>query len=189
MIEVEIRGRLDEEGYKNLKGFLEENGEHVESHEREMYMLYDYPGFSHDPLERLVDIRLRNTNGECEIMVKRKMSENNVARGELSLKLVDSDLEKAKEVMKSLGFLQGLKMQRAKDVYRYQGVEWSVVKAPKGYYYFEAECIAQNEAEIEKIYEYLTQKANEMSLKVLSPNEMQEFIYMLDRDVNEVVDF
>jgi len=97
MIEVEIRGRLDEEGYEGLKRKLAEKGEFLGHMEREMHLMRGYPGYEHSFTGRETDIRLRNTNGECEIMVKRKAGEHNVGREEISLKLQDGDLELIKK--------------------------------------------------------------------------------------------
>lgn len=190
MIEVEIRGRLTKEGYDQLKDFLSKNGELIESHEREMYMLRDYEGYTKDMAARTVDIRLRNTNGMCEIMLKRKVSENNTARREISLKLADTNLDAAKEIVKAFGCKGGLKMLRIKDVYRYKGIDWSLVKAPpKEFYYFEAEIETADEAGIDAIIDQLKQEAANLGLDVLSKEQMQAYIHELDREVNEEVMF
>ena len=119
MLEVEIRGRLTEADFSRLQNFFEKEGEHIESHTREMIRLYDYPGFAEDSIKREVDIRLRNTDGRCEIMVKRKASDDSMARHESSLKLQDTDLESAKQTLKALGYAKGLWMHRKKQVYTY----------------------------------------------------------------------
>ena len=123
MIEVEIRGRLSDVEYKNLLIFLKKKGEYLGRQEREMYLLYDYPGFDLDPTKREVDIRLRSTNGECEIMLKEKNHNYNVARKEISLKIVDKDLKTAKKIVKAFGCKKALKMNRIKELFDYQGIE------------------------------------------------------------------
>lgn len=182
-----MRGQLTKEGYERLKALLRKEGKHVESHSREMIRLYDYPGFAEDSNLREVDIRLRDTDGDCEIMVKRKAAENNVARHELSLKLKDTDLHTAKEVVKALGYSKGLKMHRLKEVYSYAGIEWSLVHAPPLYFYFEAEQEAESADDIPRIEEGLRHAAGELSLDVFSPEEYRAFIEVLTRDVNEVI--
>ena len=123
MIEVEVRGPLTDEARGKLVDFLDANGELTEDQDREMILLHGYPGYDKDPNARDVDIRLRNTNGSCEIMVKRKTSEHNVARHEASLPLGCTDLVSAKAALKALGYDNGLWMHRKKRVYRYNDIE------------------------------------------------------------------
>ena len=188
MIEVEIRGKLNKEQFEKLKAILAREGKFIKHTDREMFLLYDYPGYDPDPMTRRVDIRLRNTNGACEIMMKEKMSANNEARKETSLKLKDSDLEKAKVIAKGFGCKKALKMQRSTDIYEYNGIEWSLVQTPKDYFYYEAERTATDEGEIPKIQTDLVQKAKSLDLKVFNPDEMKEFIYFLDKEVNKEIE-
>lgn len=189
MIEVEIRGPLTKEGAQKFKEFLRHNGEFVESHTREMIRLYDYPGFAEDSLKREVDIRLRDTDGKCEIMVKKKMSENNVGRSELSLKLQDTNLENAKAVVKALGYSKGLWMHRKKDVYHYAGIEWSIVEAPENIFYYEAEQETEEGADLQKIEMHLKGEAERLQIKVFSPEEYRELIAFLSEKVNKVIEW
>lgn len=188
MIEVEIRGRLDQAGFDSLSKFMQENGKHVESHEREMYLLFNYPGYDEDPMARDVDIRLRRTDEFCEIMIKKKAGENNVARHEMSLPLAIKDLELAKKVLSDLGQKKGLKIWRWKSVYEYQGIEWSLVRTPKDYFYYEAELAIEDGANATEAHQKLESAAKELNLEILDPNAMREFIYFLDKEVNEIVD-
>jgi predicted adenylyl cyclase CyaB len=187
MIEVEIRGKLNDEEYKKLKAFLEKEGEFVVSKDREMYLLYDYEGYSPDPIKREVDIRLRNTNGSCEIMMKTKSSHGNVARKEVSLALKDTDLETAKEIVKALGCKTALKMHRQTEVYNYKDIEWALVTCPKNIHYFEAEKEAREEGEIPAVKQELAEAAASLGVAGLNDEAMKEFIFWLDKEVNEEV--
>lgn len=188
MIEVEIRGRLTKKEFDRLKKFLTKNGEFIEHRDREIYLLYDYPGFNLNPTAREVDIRLRNTNGNCEIMVKKKASDGNIGRKEISLKLQDMDLDKAKEVVKALGCKKALRMHRVTDIFTYENVEWALVKTPKDYFYFEAEKVTEKEKDIKTVHKELVALAKELDLKVFSQKETEQFIYFLDREVNVEVE-
>ena len=116
-IEVEIRGGLNKESYTIFLNFLKEKGEYIESQNRQMILLYDYPGFDINPLARNVDIRLRETNGFCELMIKNKITENNEARNEISINLSQNTWEENIFFLKSLGIKRGLWMKRKKEVY------------------------------------------------------------------------
>lgn len=188
MIEVEIRGRLDKAGFDRLKQFMQKSGKHLESHEREMYLLFDYPGYDEDPTVREVDIRLRRTDEFCEIMVKRKAGEGNTARHELSLPLAVKDLDTAKKVLSALGCTKAIKMHRWKDVYQYHDIEWSIVKTPKDYFYYEAELTLAEGDDVTAAHQKLEQEAKALDLQVLNQEQMKEFIAFLDKEVNEAVD-
>ncbi len=189
MIEVEVRGQLNKEGYEKLKDFLAKNGWFLGRKEREMYLLRGHPGHSHDPMAREMDIRLRNTDGECEIMFKRKAGDKNIGREEISLKLKDKDLEVAKLAVKALGYTSAIKMHRIMNQYTYDNIHWQVVKTPKDYFYFEAEQETENEGDVEKIHAALAEKAGSLGLQVLTPEETRDFLFLLDREVNEEVVF
>jgi adenylate cyclase class IV len=188
MIEVEVRGKLTKPEYDKIKKFLTDNGEFLSHQEREMYLLYGYEGYSMDPITRQVDIRIRSTNGKCEIMLKRKLSDGNIGRSELSLKLEDNSLDKAKEVVKALGIHKGLKMQRIIDNFSYNGILWSLVQTPKDYFYFEGEIEVEAENEISPTHAKLEQGAKDLGLQVLDQNQTREFIEFLDKTVNEEVE-
>lgn len=184
MIEMELRGRLSDQEFDRLTSFLQKEGELLESQDREMILLRGYPGYSHDPIVRDTDIRLRNTNGNCEIMVKRKVTDGNVSRHETSLKLKDSTLDTVKNVIKAFGFNEGLWMHRKKDIYRYHDIEWSIVDVP-GFRYFEAEKILEKKEDFEHVRAEVEKEAKELGLTVMTPEEVRDFIYELDKAVNK----
>lgn len=188
MIEVEIRGRLTKEKFLELKDFFDKNAEHVESHDREMYLLKGYPGYDHF-VARDTDIRLRNTDGQCEIMLKRKVNDDYQSRKEISLALKDNTLDNAKEIVKALGYTKGLRMNRKKHIYRYHDVEWSLVDPGKDLYYFEAEKEATTDAEAASLQDVLMKEAEHLHLAVFTQEETQDFIQLLDREVNVEVSF
>ena len=189
MIEVEIRGMLNKEGFQKLKEFLEKEGEFVEDHDREMILLYDYPGYDRNPNARLTDIRLRKTNDDLEIMVKHKVSDNNVGREEISLGLKEGEWDTAKKVLKALGFSRGLWMQRNKSIYRFHDIEWSLVQASESLFYFEAEQESSESGNVERIHAHLTKEAETLGLAVLGPEDMRQFIHKLDTEVNKEVEW
>lgn len=186
---MEIRGRLTEEGYKRLKEYLLLHGQYKGVQKREMYLLRGYPGYSEDPTVREVDIRLRNTDGHCEIMLKTKASEGNTGRHEISLPLSDHGLERAKQIARAFGCTSALKMVREKEVYELDGVEWSLLNCPpKNIRFFETEQEAESDADISQVKEALVAHARKLGADPLVTDEqMREFIYMLDREVNEEV--
>lgn len=184
-IEVEIRGRLDDNGYNDLKVFLDKNGTHQKSEEREMWLLQDYPGYSHDFVGRQVDIRLRNTDGACEIMLKRNLGQ---AREEVSLGLKDNNMDTAIKIVKALGCKNAIWMHRKKDIYEYKNVEWSLVIAPNNIRYFEAELGVSGNADVASAHVQLENEAKALGLSIFNDKETQDFCDKLDREANKLVE-
>lgn len=193
MIEVEIRGNLSSTQYETMKCTLSERGEYIGSQDREMYLLRDYLGYSEDFATRTIDIRLRRTNGECEIMLKMKKGKDTTARREVSLKLKDTTLDNAKEIAKALGYSGGLCMYRISEQYRYHDIIWSLVRAPKNtnedILYYEAEIEVEHEGDVQAIREKLIREARELGFEVLDENGTRKLIERLDREVNVWIKF
>lgn len=183
-IEVEIRGNLSRGDYDRVKAFLDEHGKHMKSQEREMFLLRDYPGYSRDFVGREVDIRLRNTNGSCEIMLKKRVGN---AREETQLKLHDGDLENAKKIVKALGCTETVWMHRLTEAYDHHGIEWALVIAPNDIRYYEAELAVENESEVAQAHETLEREAREIGLEVLDEEGTRALIHKLDTEANRVV--
>ncbi|MCL5436021.1 MAG: CYTH domain-containing protein [Patescibacteria group bacterium] len=189
MIEVEIRGRLTEEIYERLKAQLSSKGESRGKSTREMYLLRDYPGYDKDPTAREVDLRLRNTDGFCEIMLKYKADSGNHGRREVSLALSENTLDHAKEIVKAMGCKHGLKMLREREEFVVEGVEWVLINCPpKGIKFYEAELTAETESEIPAVRSKLIDQARDLGAEpILTDEAMRAFLYMLDEQVNEDV--
>lgn len=186
VIEVEIRGMLDATSYEALKARLEKETEFVERHDREMFLLEDYPGYTHDFVGRATDIRLRNTDGKCEIMLKQKVGD---AREEVSLKFQDNDLENAKKVVKALGSKNAKRMHRLKEVYVHDGIEWSLVKAPPSdIMYWEAELSVSDETKVAAANERLASAAVALGVPVLDDEGTRALITRLDTEANTEVE-
>lgn len=183
-IEVEIRGTLDDTEYERTKSFLDEHGVHTESHEREMFLLRDYPGYSKDFVGREVDIRLRNTNGFCEIMLKQKVGS---AREEVSLPLKENNLETAKKIVRALGCTSAIWMHRLKEIYEYNGIEWSLVIAPNNIRYYEAELVVDDEKAVPEAHMRLDAAAKRIGLSVLDDEGTRALIHRLDVEANKLV--
>lgn len=185
-IEVELRGPLSGNDIERLETFFKKHGALVETQDREMYLLRGYPGYSTDFVGRDTDIRLRNTNGKCEIMLKQKVGD---AREEISLRLADDSLDAAKRIVKALGCTTARWMHRTKKVYLWKGIEWSLVKAPpSAVLYFEAEISVFGEQEIDAAKEVITDAAKELHLSIYSDDETRALIERLNREANKEVE-
>lgn len=192
MIEVEIRGPLTREEAQKFSEFLRQNGTHVESQDREMILLFDYPGYADDPNKREVDIRLRTTNGKSEVMVKRKLHENNAGRSEYSIAIASMD--DAKALAKAFGCGRGLWMHRKKEVFKLDETEWSIAEAvsedgARQIFYYEAEREAPDADAIEEMRAVLAREAAAHGLSVFTPEEYHDFVGLLGREVNKRIEW
>ena len=122
-------------------------------------------------------------------MIKKKAAENNVARSENSFNLGEISLEEAKMLVKSFGCTKGQWMHRKKSVYDYDGVEWSLVEAVPGIYYYEAEVVVENIQDVEGVKVNLIKKAQDQGYSVFAPEEYKKFIEMLGAAVNKYIDW
>ncbi len=192
MIEVELRGQLTKEQFEKLENFLKEHGSFKEFQDREMFLLYDYAGYSKDFTMRDIDIRLRNTNGNCEIMMKRKIGDDTTARKEISVPLKDTTLDNVKEIIKALGCSKALWMHRVKNSYMYEGSEWSCIVAPnkngEDIYFYEVEREVSSLDDIQNTKEILKSQSKAFHLPILKGDEARAFIHTLDTQVNKVVE-
>lgn len=180
------------------------HGKHKKSQNREMILLRGYKGYDMDPTKRDTDIRLRNTNGKCEIMLKRKVSDGNHARKEYSLPLSENTLDTAKEIVRAFGCEGGLWMHRITEAFEYKGIEWALIRAPKprpadevglggdGFemLLYEAEMEIEDGGDVKETHKKIVEEAKALGLPVLETDEaMRDFIYKLDREVNKEILF
>lgn len=189
MIEVEIRGEITKEKFDELNKFFSEKGNLLEVQDREMILLRDTPKYNDDPTLREVDIRIRRTNGNTEIMVKEMKSENNVARSEHSFKLGNLELEDAKKFVKFFGSQKGQWMHRKKRVYEFEGVHWSIVEAVPGIFYFEAEKEVPEGTDLENTRQELLKVSENMNLNIMASEDYKTFIKMLGEKVNKYIEW
>jgi adenylate cyclase class IV len=187
IIEVEVRGNLSAADYETLKKKLEAEAQLVERHDREMYLLRDYAGYTKDFVGRSTDIRLRNTDGRCEIMLKQKLGD---AREEISLALSDTTLDNAKKIVKALGCKSAIEMHRVKEVYMLNGIEWSLVKAPPSdIVYWEAEISVDDVLKVDAAHARLIEEAAMLGVPVLDDEGTRDLIHRLDTEANREVEF
>jgi adenylate cyclase class IV len=187
MIEVEIRGELSKEKFDELNNFFPEKGKLLEVQDREMILIHDTPLYNADPTLRQVDIRIRTTNGERELMVKEMKSEGNTARSEHQYIFSNADMEGVKKLVKFFGYNSGGWMHRKKSVYDHNFFNWSLVEAVPGIYYYELEKEVSEDADFEKVKQGLIEEAKSHGLTYMSDEEHRIFIKMLTATVNKYI--
>ena len=133
-IEIEIRGPLSKEKFKDLASFFDKEGKKITEKSR---ILIDYSTFLEGGVkDRQKDIRLRVTNGIPEIIVKIGSWGGTEQRKELSILTGSGQFDTLVQIFAALGFIKGILCVRNSKVYEYKNTEFALVKMPGPNYYY-----------------------------------------------------
>lgn len=186
-IEVEVRGPLSKEEFQNLIIFFETKTIKICDKDR---VLLDYSTFLDDEIEsRKKDIRLRVTNGVPEIIVKLGEWGEKEQRKELSVFAKSGEFDTLVEIFGELGFSKAMLCERKSKVYKYKGIEFALVEVPNHSYYFEAEKMATNENEANKLHAEIEEVCKELNLKIYDKKAFFEYVAKLNKEANEVFEY
>jgi len=159
---------------------MKRNGRFIEHRNRVNYM------FDHS--NRKVDLRVRSTNDEIEMVLKLGHIGAH-RRKEVSFKLGKIRLEDALDFLYHLGYKKGMKGTRISDVFKYRGVEFVVVSVPgrSGYhsYYFEIEGLAKRMDEVPKVKRKLISILQKMELRIFGNKEYDEYLFNMNQHASE----
>ena len=186
-IEIEIRGPLSKEKFKELTRVFEKKGKKITEKNR---VLIDYSTFLPERIEnRKRDIRLRVTNGIPEIIIKIGRWGGVDQRKELSILTEPGKFDALVEIFGVLGFVKGMLCVRKSQVYEYKSVEFALVEVPEHSYYFEAEKMVSKRENIAKITNEIRNTCYNLGLDVFSRKQFFEYVDKLNREANEIFDY
>lgn len=186
-IEIEIRGPLSKEKFHDLLFFFDAEGEKVAEKNR---VFIDYSVFLEEGIEgRERDIRLRVTNGIPEIIVKLGKWGGVDHRKELSVLTGPNNFDTLVEIFGELGFTKGLLCVRNSKVYKYRDTEFALVEVPNHSYFYEAEKMAHENENAEKITEEIKTLCANLQLEVFDEKTFFEYINKLNEEANEIFDY
>jgi len=188
IIEVEIRGPLDQDGYSEVLDFLNKNGTFVKTKNR---VMIDYSTLNETGgmESRTKDIRLRVTNGIPEVMIKIGSWGESEARRELSILTKKGTFDDLVEIFGHLGWKKGMLCVRNSEVFLYKSVEFSLVEVPGHSYYFEAELMISESDSKKEAVKKIKNICKEMGLVVFSKKAFFRYVGELNEEVNEIFDF
>ena len=169
-IEIELRGPLTKIGYRRLISFFKKEAEFVKEMKRKSFLF--------DIKDQTIDLKVRTTDGVPEIVLKKGFW-GAKRREEILLPIRANTEESAIRLFALLGFSKGGIAVRESHIFNYHGIEFSVVKCPKGVYYYEAEFIsnkktANPERHIEGVLKSL-------DLKIWSDKEFLGFLKVCNK--------
>lgn len=187
-IEVEVRGPLTKEQFENLSKLFSTEGRFIADKNREAICFPDPNTGS--LVERCeTDIRVRNTNGIPELIVKTgTWGAEDESRREYSLIGKPGKFHEMIEMLAVMGFKSGMAVVRQGKVYEYEGVEFSLVEVPGHSNFFEAEIMVALKdkdaalADIKKI-------CKKLGLTIFSQQEFYDYINLLNVEANREYNF
>ncbi|MEI6850628.1 MAG: CYTH domain-containing protein [Candidatus Saccharibacteria bacterium] len=183
--EIELRGPLTDEKFHSLKSFLEKNGKFKEEKNR---VFYDYSTFI--PGEglrgRTKDFRVRETNGQPEVILKLGKWQGSDRREELSVLTEKNSTETLLKIFGEMGFTKAIKGVRHTFAYDYKDIEIALVEVPGHSFYFEAEIVAPAKSNHDKVHQKINDELNELGLKTFSDDGFHDYIDKLNNESNEI---
>ena len=173
-IEIEFRGPLTKTGFRKLLGFLKKKGEFVKKTKRKTFVFFTD--------DKTVDLKVRTTDGQSEIVVKKGFWGAR-RREETVLPIETRLIGTAQKLLAALGYQEGVIALRETELFVYQEVEFSLVKCPKNYYFYEAEfvggqSIKDPEAHVERVLKSL-------GLEVWSEKENYHFLMFCNQKIDK----
>ena len=187
VIEIEKRGLIQSEDYQNITDKLKQDGTFKETKRR---LLIDYSVFLEDDIsERTLDIRIRETNGTGEIVIKEGHWGGQDQRTENNVLVQDGQFLELAKTMALLGYKKGILAIRKTQVYDYKGVEVALVEVPGHSHYFEAEIESDVDGDLEALAQQVDSVAEELGLSYFTDEEFYVYLRDLNEKANTVYDY
>lgn len=185
-IEVEIRGFLSKDDYERVSKILIQNGKKTAEKRR---TLIDYSTFLPGGIrDRKKDIRIRETNGVPEIVVKIGAWGDDESRKEFSFMGQEGQFETLIEIFGHLGYEKGIRAIRNTQAFDYREVEIALVEVPGHSYYFEAEKMVEEVDSVELAKKEILEVIAELGLSKMSQEEFFSYIETLNKEANTIFD-
>ncbi len=184
--EIEMRGPIDKAELETLRNELNGRATLKEVKNR---VLIDYTTLleGQDIENRSTDIRVRNTNGKSEIIVKTGKWGGSDIRDEFKVSTTDS-FDSLVQVMRLLGYTKGVLCVRNSEVYQLGEVEIALVEVPGHSYYFEAEIETEDEHDANELSKRIIEKISGLGLQIFSDEDFYAYIRELNENANTVFD-
>jgi len=177
-IEVEHRGILTEEKFKELNEFFKKKGKFLGKKGR-FSVIYFVSKKKVKKVEELknvpIDLKLRITNKKTELVLKYGKWGGKDARKEFIFPINSNKFDEMIEFFKILGFYHGALNTTKTYLYKYKGIEFALVKVPDWGYYLEAEMLV-NESDIKKANAKIIGEYKRLGLRVLDDKEFRELL-------------
>lgn len=172
--EIEFRGPLTKNGFQKLLGFLKKEAEFVKRMKRTTFVF--------ENKDKTLDLKVRTTDGVPEIVLKRGFAGAR-RREEIILPLRTSSMKEAIRVFSLLGHNKGIIAIRDNYIFNYKNIEFTLVKCPNNYCFYEAEFI--NNKKIKNPEQHIKEVLKLLGLTVWSEKEVYEFMMYCKKNIDE----
>ena len=176
-IEVEVRGPLNESELKKAKSFFDQNAKFIKEKDRLTLLYYKdkVPKNVMEDRNNPVDLRLRITNKKPEFMLKYGIWSGSDSRKEFSFPFEFEKFEEAIEFFKIIGWHICVGYSTKTYVYEYKNIEFALVDMLElEDNYFEAEIMAHENEDLEKIKSSLVKFCKELGFREYEGNEFED---------------
>ncbi|MFP4634190.1 MAG: CYTH domain-containing protein [Candidatus Aenigmatarchaeota archaeon] len=191
-IEVEMRGPLSEERFKELRSFLKNNGEFLGKKNR-LSLIYfegdEIPEDVEEIMNKKIDLKLRITNGEAEIVLKHGEWRSSDEREEYIVQFDSRDFEDAIRILKALGWHMCIVNRKNTYKFKYGGIDFSLTHLPTFGYQFEAEILTEDGDRAEQKKEEILETLDKLDLEVYSEEEFKQLCNRLNNTEEIQYDF
>lgn len=175
-IEVEHRGLLSGSKFQELNSFFRKNGKFLGEKDRfSIIYLQKHCSNISELKDCKIDLKLRITNKKTELSLKHGAWGSKDSRKELSIPIDSKKFDEAVEFLRILGFSHGALNVTKTFSYKYNGIDFALVRVPKWGFYFEAE-ILTSKRKMKKADEKLEGELKKLGLKIVSEKQYHELL-------------
>jgi len=187
--EIELRGPITKKKITELVKLFRKNGKFVSRKDRILIHYFDDHG-DETALRKLTkDFRVRTTNGQPELILKLGSWGGREQRQELCVTLHKGQFDTLVSILGHMGFTKGIFAERRGSIYKYKGVEFSLVEVPGHSYYFEAERIVSAKKYTTECRHKILKVCQELGLEVFDKNGFHDYISLLNKTANSRFNF
>jgi len=184
-IELEVRGKLNPKDFDKTLEFFRKKAKFVEEKDRLTLAYYrgDLAKDCRETKNEKVDLRIRITNKKAEIILKYGLWGAKDSRKEISVPIDKNHFDESVEMLKCLDWTKCLLATAKTFVFNYKGIEFAIVKQNNKHCYFEAEKLADNDKDAEKIHAEIENVCKELKLVPHTQEGFFDFINEMNNDV------
>jgi len=184
-IEVEVRGELTKDSYNKVISELNKKAEYVKDKERLTIAYYrgKIPKDVRETSNEEVDLRVRVTGRNAEIILKHGLWGAKDNRTEIPVPIALEDFDNSVELLRLIGWNNCLIATALTKVFNYKGIEFAIVIQNNKHYYFEAEKITSNKDNASEIHKEIEKACQEFGLKPHTQEGFYDFINKMNEDV------
>ena len=188
-IEVEHRGLLPEKDFGKINSFLEKNAKFLGEKDRFSVVYFQTRADrASDAVNDTIDLKVRITNKEAELVMKHGKWGGKDSRKEFSIPIQKEKFDEMIEVLKILGWTHGILMATKTLAYDYHGIEFALVEVPNWGHYFEAEILTDEDA-AKEADKKIESECKKIGLKLIEGKELYKMLDELNNRPGMKFDF